>query len=168
MKIHFYKFSGEKNRVDKEPYLEPLRDQMGNIVVCDGTLREETSILNPVITIQSEDFPTYNYAKIEEFNRYYYIDNIVSVAENLWALHMSVDVLHTYKDGIMLLNGFIERSENMSNPMIVDKKRIIEQGFLIEEDELYNTTLGFPDSETYEGDEFIFCMTGLGINAVEL
>lgn len=79
-----------------------------------GTLREETSIIDPVVTVEGLEpyIAQVNYAYIPEFGRYYFINNIESVRTNLWRISMHVDVLHTYAAGIRENSAIIERNEN--------------------------------------------------------
>ena len=87
-----------------------------------GTLRAPSDIIDPVITIESESVPNYNYAYIPEFSRYYYIDNITSIVNNIWQLSMHVDVLNTYSVQIKSLNALISDVEtdgkNISEPYL--------------------------------------------------
>lgn len=75
-----------------------------------GTLKDETSITNPEILIEIENPSGYNYAHIPEFNRYYFINDIISVGNNLWRISMHVDVLESFKNGILSQNCIIEKS----------------------------------------------------------
>lgn len=61
-----------------------------------------------------------NYAYIPEFNRYYFINDIISVRKNIWQLVMNVDVLMSYKDHILKLDAFVTRNEFDFNPLIKD------------------------------------------------
>jgi len=119
--IQFYRNKAEPNRVDKLNYIT-LVDTLS------GELREASSIVSPTITIQKMGIPTFNYAYIPQFNRYYFIDNITSIRNDLWEISMSVDVLMSYKNAILQSTGFVDRNEYMFNEDIVDKKRVIEQG----------------------------------------
>lgn len=62
-----------------------------------------------------------NYAKIDEFNRYYFISDIVSVRTNLWRLSLNCDVLMSYKEPLLKLNALIARNEFDYNKLIVDE-----------------------------------------------
>lgn len=119
--ISFYKNTAETNRVDKTNYLTLINQ-------INGTLREETSLTDLVITIQQNKVPTFNYAFIKSFNRYYYVTDIASVRNNLWEISLSVDVLMTYKEALLNCTGFIDRNESEFNDNIIDTKRVIEQG----------------------------------------
>lgn len=60
-----------------------------------GSPRGEIAVERPVIMIDST-VQDVNYAYIPLFNRYYYIDEIVQIRNNLSQLVMTVDVLMTY------------------------------------------------------------------------
>ena len=72
--------------------------------------------------IQAINLSDYNYAWIEEFHRFYFIKNIVSVRTNLWRLTMHVDVLSTYADYIKNNNAVISRNSNLWNLYYQDEQ----------------------------------------------
>ena len=80
--------------------------------VFSGTLREETSIISPVVLMELENPSSYNYAYIPEFGRYYFINDIVSVRKGLWRISMRVDVLESFKNYILDLGVILSDSEN--------------------------------------------------------
>lgn len=84
-------------------------------IVYTGSLRSESSVIDPVILIEAANLSDYNYAWIEEFHRFYFIRNIVSVRTGLWRLTMHVDVLTTYAGYIKENNGIISRNSNVWN-----------------------------------------------------
>lgn len=76
-----------------------------------GTLKEETSIINPVVLMELENPALYNYAYIPEFNRYYFITDMVAVRNGLWRLSMHVDVLESFKTSLMNVDVILSDSE---------------------------------------------------------
>lgn len=101
--ISLFKTSSENNRVVKT-----LTDEKQ----LSGELRNQTSVLNPSIRIESADnISTYNYAYISEFGRYYYITDIVSVRTNCWIVSLRCDVLMSYKDEIQELNVILDNTQ---------------------------------------------------------
>lgn len=101
--ISLFKTDSENNRVVKT-----LTDEKQ----LSGELRNQTSILNPSIRIESADnISTYNYAYISEFGRYYYITDIVSVRTNCWVVSLRCDVLMSYKDEIQGLNVILDNTQ---------------------------------------------------------
>ena len=105
MNIVLYSNASEINAVDKN---------LTELTTLTGTLREQSSIIDPIITISDIDdyIGSMNYAYIPEFNRYYFITNIESVRNNLWKVSFHVDVLFTYRDAIRTNSAIIERNEN--------------------------------------------------------
>ncbi len=105
MTIVLYNNASAVNAVNKE---------LSQLASLSGTLREESSIIDPVITMAGigEHLTEANYAHIEEFGRYYFITNVESVRNGLWRVSMHVDVLYTYAEQIVLNDAIIERNEN--------------------------------------------------------
>ena len=101
--ISLFKTASENNRVVKT-----LTDEKQ----LSGELRNQTSVLNPSIRIESADnISTYNYAYIPEFGRYYYITDIVSVRTNCWVVSLRCDVLMSYKDEIQGLDVILNNTQ---------------------------------------------------------
>lgn len=129
--INLYQNSAEPNRVDKTNYLTAID-------TLEGVLRNETSIIDMVITFESTNLPNFNYVYIPAFNRYYFVTDISSIKYRLWQINLTVDVLMTYKDGILSQSAFIERNEHSYNNDIIDNKRVVEQGQIIDEYNIQN------------------------------
>lgn len=104
MTIILYQNFSENNAVNKN---------ITELATLTGTLREQSSIINPVINISDIDLyvGSMNYAYIPEFNRYYFITNIESVRKGLWRVSFHVDVLFTYREQIKGNHAIIERNE---------------------------------------------------------
>lgn len=101
--ISLFKTASENNRVVKV-----LTDEKQ----LSGELRNQTSVLNPTIRIESADnISGYNYCYISEFGRYYYITDIVSVRTNCWVVSLRCDVLMSYKDEIKSMNVILNNTQ---------------------------------------------------------
>lgn len=114
MTIIFYNSGNEKNVVVKT---------LSNGTTMTGTLRMPTSVLNPIVIIENSTFPTWNYAYISEFSRYYFITNVVSVNNDLWQIEMKVDVLMSFSANILTQTAFVARNEYDEDNRIADIKR---------------------------------------------
>ena len=79
-----------------------------------GSLRNQSAISNPTIIIEISNPTSYNYAHISEFNRYYFIDDIVSLRNDIWELHLRCDVLMSFKSAIKNSYEVIDKSTNGS------------------------------------------------------
>ena len=110
MTIKLYSNTSDKIVVDKSI------TQVGNDIT--GTLRENCSIIDPVIKMETNPIGS-NYAYISEFGRYYYINNIVCVGK-LFEVHMHVDVLKSFAAGIRNNNAVVSRQEHDYNLYLQD------------------------------------------------
>lgn len=113
MTISFYNCTDDSVVVNKT-LVSPL--------TLTGYLREATSIMEPVISIEAETLVGKNYAYISEFGRYYFITDIVSEVNGLWRVSMKVDVLMSFKDQFLLLQAIVGRNEERFNHYITDGK----------------------------------------------
>ena len=113
MDITLQRNNSEKNKLDKN---------ITDIVTLSGTLREQTSIINPVIVIEEDlsSFVNCNYMTISAFNRSYFINNITSINNNLFEISAHVDVLSTYKSQIRENSAIIARQEKKWNLYLND------------------------------------------------
>lgn len=133
-KLELYNNTSEDNRVDKTNYLT----KVGELA---GVLREESSLIDMSLTLEIEELPLFNYVYIEQLNRYYYVTDIVSVKYKLWTISLSVDVLMSYKNALLSCSAFVDRNENSYDNTIIDKKRVIQQGYDIEVSTVTNELL---------------------------
>lgn len=133
-KLELYNNTSEDNRVDKTNYLTKVGE-------LSGVLREESSIVDMSLTLELEELPLFNYVYIAQLNRYYYVTDIVSVKYKLWEISLSVDVLMSYKNALLSCSAFVDRNENSFDNNIIDKKRVIQQGYDIEVSTVTNELL---------------------------
>lgn len=154
--VMLYKNSSENERVDKTDYLTAVES-----VMC--VLRDECSIVNPELILALNRVPDFNYVYIPIFKRYYYVTNFVSIRKDLWSISLSVDVLMTYKEGIYKTQAFIERNEYDFNPLLVDKKRIIEDGIDVEVNTIENEVMSDPFIQPSAGIRYV--MNGYKIDS---
>lgn len=155
MTIELYINTAERHKVDKSADLEL-------IATLDGTLRANTDILNPSITLQlnfepnsilededgeivededgnelnsvegNKNLLNFNYAYIPEFRRYYFVSDITTTNTGLYIVSLIVDVLYTYKDELLSLEGIVERNEFDYNELIDDSLQPFEMDDSIE------------------------------------
>lgn len=149
--IILYKCSCEVNVVDKSQHMKLKK-------ILEGTFRDSVSVSNVTVRVENNGDVDFNYAFIPEFNRYYFIDDIIVVNNKLADLVLTVDVLMTYKKGIYGLKCFVERNENKYNELLIDKKRIIEQGIYVSEKTIDNVF--FTNGKALPDNEILFSMSG--------
>ena len=116
MNIIFYKLQDEVNDVKKTRTITATSTY--TLLTISGKLRSSTSKIAPVIDFAQDItyFNTYNYAYIADFGRYYFVDNVVSVRENVTSISFRVDVLTSFltQSNMGNLEGYIGRCANSS------------------------------------------------------
>lgn len=114
MNLNLYTISDDKRKVKKT---------VGTATQLTGTLREECSVLDPVITIESSaNISGKNYAYISDFGRYYFITDITAVTDKLWRIAMHVDVLMSYSTQLLATEMIAKRQENLINYYLNDSQ----------------------------------------------
>lgn len=136
--------NSEKERLDKS---------ITDIATISGTLREKTSLIDPVIVIEGDlsNYVNCNYMTIQAFNRSYFINNITSVSNNLFEISAHVDVLTTYKTQIRTNDAIIARQEKKWNLYLND-------GVFKTYQNPYIVTKAFPSGFTSQ--HFVFSVAG--------
>lgn len=92
------------------------------LAALTGTLRKNTSIINPVIEVEAINnsiAAECNYAKIDEFGRYYFVNDIVFTGK-LFEVHMHVDVLSSFQTQLKALDAVVGRNEKEYNLYLQD------------------------------------------------
>lgn len=114
MTIKLFVNASEKNKLDKTLTLA---------LETTGTLKEDTSLIDPVIKLTGKTFSemaSINYMQIVELGRYYFINDVISINNDIVEVHAHVDVLTTYKDQIRSQNAIIARQEKKWNLYLND------------------------------------------------
>ena len=139
MDINFYYNSSDNRCITKK-----LTDKK----TISGTLRDETSIINPIIIINNTTPIRYNYAYIPEFKRYYYINNIESVRNNVWKLYLQVDPLMSFKGDILALKVVAEKQSLLENgDEYIDDGSLVSDNLMFKT--IYNYSNGFNNTSEY-------------------
>lgn len=137
----------EKNKVHKYWWDKKLtvNDDLEIIKPSYGTLKESSSVVNPVITFEWDKkvAPDFNYIYIYQFNRYYFVTNITWIVNNIWVMNLQVDVLKTYETEINAQTGFITRQRFDFSLDIVDNKLPFKYEKVIEEQARISTGTGY-------------------------
>lgn len=119
-----YTNTAAENVLDKTDYLT-------NYKGYNGIIRDTCSVLAPIIELEFGaigDVPKFNYVYIPSFGMYYYVTDVIFIANNIWNIELAVDPLMSLKDQILEQEMFIDRNEFEYNSFIVDEQRIIESG----------------------------------------
>lgn len=94
--------NSEKNKINKS---------LTAGVILSGTLRNESNVVNPSIVINIDNPTIYNYAYIEDFGRYYFITDYISLRTGIWQINLKSDVLMSFKDSILASSVLINSTE---------------------------------------------------------
>ena len=86
----------------------------------EAQLKDSTSTINPVLLYAGEYPLRCNYVYIPAFQRWYFVNNITSVRNNLWEISCHVDVLESFKDSIKAQTAVVSRQENKWNLYLND------------------------------------------------
>lgn len=89
-----------ENYSEKEAIVKDIQ----SAYTLTGSLRGESSVINPSFLIEHSNPSNYNYCYIADFGRYYFISNITSVRTGIWKIDCSVDVLMSFQDEILALD----------------------------------------------------------------
>ena len=105
--------NSEKNKLDKD---------LVTISTISGTLKNETSIIDPVILIEADltSLVSCNYITIPSFGRSYFVTNIRSIRRNLVEVSAHVDVLSSFASQIRNNVAIVRRQENRWNLYLND------------------------------------------------
>lgn len=112
LSVIIYKSSSPKNKLGKE---------LEQIAEYPCLIKDESSLVNPTLEIRA-DFIGGNYAYIPQFNRYYFINDIISVVNGVWRVLLHVDVLDSYINEIKANTATLTRSQYHYNLYAPDER----------------------------------------------
>lgn len=174
--IYFCKIHCEKTKINKRWRNNTYpTGQIEVVKIGSGEIRESSSIINPTVTFEWEKgtSPVFSYVYIPSFNRFYFVENITFIMNQLWSMTLSVDVLNTYQPEIYNLPIYVERSEIDFNTKIVDTLYPLTNDKLIREYEPANVDGFTPDAvfSNRNADNqvniILVTMRGTGVNDAE-
>lgn len=119
MNVYMFGYSKKKNST-----AQPV---LNTGTLFSVTLKEDTSVLNPVLVFNAATtgMPTpftpsyFNYAYIPSFSRYYYVTDWVNI-NALWECRLTVDPLASFRGAIGTESVYVERSATSYNGSIID------------------------------------------------
>lgn len=136
--VEFWQFSKKENST-KQP------TNGSGTVFNNVQLKDETSILNPVLKVAVASMPvptvapvnTMTYCYISKFSRYYFITDWV-YNHGVWECSLAVDVLASFKTSIGATSAYIERSASTYDGSIIDRMYPANTSYSISYDSLSN------------------------------
>lgn len=144
--VTLYENASEDNRVTKA-----LTQRLS----ISGTLKENTSIINPAILIRATmaQITQCNYFYIPAFGRYYFLRDVISRTNNLVEIQGHVDVLQSFQTQIKANRAVISAQENNWNLYLNDGSIRVYQKTLC-------GTLAFPN--TLSDYNYVLLLAGSG------
>ena len=144
--IKLYETKSDRKQVTKELDLK---------MTTSCVLKEACSIERPTLLITTPtNISKYNYLYIEDFGRYYYIMDIVSVRNGLWEVSTQVDVLMSFANDIKQCTGIISRQESTDlNGYINDNTHVVQSNE-------FNRVFNFPSGFNSSGEYVLICAGG--------
>lgn len=105
--------ASEKNKLTKD---------ITDLATLSGTLKNGTSIIDPVITFEGDltSFVNCNYMSIPTFGRSYFVNDIRSIRNNIYEISAHVDVLSSFATQIRGNTAIVRRQENQWNLYLND------------------------------------------------
>ena len=107
-----------------------------------ATLKDDVSMVQPIFIVQGNTF-TYNYVQFA--GRYYFVDDVVSLRNNLMEIHCNIDVLATYKAAIQASSQYVNYYTH-TNTQIVDQRLSTKTDISVSSDTETFTNLGSGES----------------------
>ena len=155
MLMELYRTNSERNRLFKN-----LQDRKE----FSGTLREATSIIRPKFIIESEDpLVRWNICWVEYFQRWYIIEDIRSIRNNLWELICVVDPLLTYRDDILKSTALLDSVAQVSGDSSLytrAKNPYISSGKYVSSVKTSTKIIPFPTRLQDQGEWYLITAAG--------
>lgn len=113
MQLHFHNIFDARNVLNK---------RLNDPIIINGTLKGGSSILSPVIVAEFAlgESPDVNYVYIPAFKRYYFVEAINNVNNDIWQFVLSVDVLMSHRAQILNMPIIAARSSSLFDPYLPD------------------------------------------------
>lgn len=109
-RVILYRMSSDKNVYNKtKSQIEELQ--------CD--YKQPIDIVNPTVIIKGK-FHNCNYIYLADFNRYYFVEKVTGLTDDIVALQCHCDVLSS--NNITELTALVERQEFKRNTQLVDNQ----------------------------------------------
>ncbi len=106
----------------------------------EGQMRDEISIMTPIVRFDTNEILKFNYAYIPELERYYSITDITVFREGIIDVSMAVDVLMSFKRDILNSLAVVDKQS-----MIQNGDEYIDDGSLVTDNVMFNTITEYPN-----------------------
>lgn len=149
MRVTFYRNNSEDNAINKS--LTPVTTL--NNVVAKGNV----DVVNPTIIVEfdrdyTEDI---NYAYIEDFDSYYFLDRPIAMLGTRCAIQLKRDALETFKSDILQLTAIVDKTEEQGK-----SNMYLNDGSFVVQSNEYNRVMNFPNGFNENGTFILICAGG--------
>ena len=122
-----------------------------------AVIKGPISVETPVLLLQyNSSLQDINYFKIPEFDRCYYITDVVDLTGGRYQITGKSDVLESFKTAILGLTAIVDKQQGAS---LVNM--YIDDGSYMVENKEFNSVINFPNGFNSEG-EYILITAGGG------
>ena len=122
-----------------------------------ASIKGAISVESPVLILAYDaSLQDINYLKIAEFNRCYYITDMINLTGGRYEIRAKSDVLESFKEDILKLSCIIDKQHNISGSNLY-----LDDGSFICENKEFNTVINFPEGFNAAG-EYILITAGGG------
>ena len=146
MTITLYNNTSEKEKIGKT---------LSEVDVLTGAIKHPSSIKNPTILIEYGDPTAFNYCHIDEFNRYYFVNDVIVERNNLLRISLTVDPLESFKTQILTQQVIIDKNTTNFDLYLPDENLLT---LVKTKTDILNFSNGLLDS-----GEFILITAGGGV-----
>lgn len=149
MEIKLYTTTSPRKKIIKS---------LNNLNTLNGTFRSQTSAMSPTFTIEiGNEIMQYNYCYIPIFNRYYYINKIKALRNNLFELELTCDVLMSNADAILSNVAIIDKVEQNESAYLY-----INDGSYVNTNRMKNSIINYPQGFLDNGEFILITAGGMG------
>lgn len=139
MEIIFY-----YNKSDERQIFKELQGGLS----LSGNLKDASSIISPVITIENSGVVRYNFCYIPQWQRYFFVRDIVSERTGLYTVYLECDVLMSFKNDIAMFQVVVDKQSDDSNgDEYIDDNSLVCDNIMFTR--VYNYSAGFNEQPTY-------------------
>lgn len=115
--LKLYKCTAPNNELHKDKWLADEK------IISPIIIKDECSISNPHIILSTfSGMVAYNYCYIEDFQRYYFIEDMITLPKGQVEIVCKCDVLYSFKNAISELIVHEERATNAQSLYLLDNE----------------------------------------------
>ena len=132
------------NKSDERQIFKTLEEG----VTLQGTLRDSSSLISPVILIESSEVVKYNFCYIPLWQRYYFVRDVQSYRNNMYIVFLECDVLMSFKNDIANFEVVVDKQTMSANgDEYIDDGSLVCDNIMF--NRIYNFARGFNNSPEY-------------------